>query len=370
MWIPRWIELATRDIVSHIGAIRKSIEEQAITSSDEKSSAREEERDTTGALRAIAHNIKTGNDSATTAHVQDQIQQRELIRAQWSTVKWTAGACIAAAVYALIAAYQGCQMKIATDAAAKSANTAACAPKENRRQFDITTARTKDEFDQTLKEMQGQSKAAQTSADVARTAMAIQLQEDRAVVSIGDQNGVLADFVSDPSSKDSSIVIYFHNSGHFRSKFIWGLTIDRVIPTLDGRTPKGIVTVARMPQQARIERHRMPNGVIGEDFQTQLIPGEGRYTALLATVPYQAMQEIASPKYGFRILGEYEYCDGLGGDIRKSFVLEYRSSGPPSKANFSLPQTLDVNPPVVPSHGASELSPCEDLTKGSQSKGK
>ena len=129
MWIPRWIELAIQDIASHLGAIRKSLDEQANANSNEQPTDREDEREKTGVLRSIAQNIEAGNSSATTAHQENQRQQGELISAQWLLVWFTAGAFVAAGIYAAIAAFQLGQMIEATKQAKRSADVAACALK-------------------------------------------------------------------------------------------------------------------------------------------------------------------------------------------------------------------------------------------------
>lgn len=96
---------------SQLSSIQEAINRQTNAKADEQATDRENEREHTRSLRSIAHEIEAGNNSSTAAHRENRKQQGELISAQWWTVRWTAGAFIAASVYALIAVFQGCLMR-------------------------------------------------------------------------------------------------------------------------------------------------------------------------------------------------------------------------------------------------------------------
>jgi hypothetical protein len=131
MW-PRRIEQFIEAIIARLSAIHESIDEQTDARTNEQTTKREDERQKTGVLRSIAQSIETGNNSATAAHQENQRQQGELISVQWWLVWCTAGAFVAASIYAAIAAYQGCLMRRTytelqqQTAAAQQAAKAAC----------------------------------------------------------------------------------------------------------------------------------------------------------------------------------------------------------------------------------------------------
>jgi hypothetical protein len=94
-----------------LSSLRQAVDEQTNSAANEQSAARETEVEKVEILRSLAHHIETSNRSATTAHHVDHRRHGELVSAQWWTVRWTAGACIAALIYASIAAYQGFLMR-------------------------------------------------------------------------------------------------------------------------------------------------------------------------------------------------------------------------------------------------------------------
>jgi hypothetical protein len=74
-----------------------------------------------------------------------------------------------AAIYAAIAAIQLGEMRKSTEAATRSGNIAACALRENQRQFGITSATNEQQFRDTLTQMRVQATASQTAANAAKS---------------------------------------------------------------------------------------------------------------------------------------------------------------------------------------------------------
>jgi hypothetical protein len=96
---------------TQFSAVHEAINEQTNARTNEQTTKREDEGEKTRVLRSIAQSVETGNNSATTAHQENHRQQGELISAQWWLVWCTAGAFVAASIYATIAAYQACLMR-------------------------------------------------------------------------------------------------------------------------------------------------------------------------------------------------------------------------------------------------------------------
>jgi hypothetical protein len=115
---------------------------------------------------------------------------------------FTLGAFAAAGIYACIAKKQLDQMIEATKQTKRSADTAACALRENQRQFDLTSKSSQLQFDKTLEQMKGQTTAAQTAGAIAQKALAVKASQFRS------ENGV-------PTvSVDPWVAWYYQSASH------------------------------------------------------------------------------------------------------------------------------------------------------------
>jgi hypothetical protein len=126
-----------RQIVERLTEIGKKIDEYQNAQRDGQKAADQKWSEVPS---VIASNIlgTTDEKKANEAYREKTYSQQErLIAPQEKLVFWTRLAFIAAAIYAAVAAWQGCEMKQATDAAVRSAQATESAAKTSTAQFDL-----------------------------------------------------------------------------------------------------------------------------------------------------------------------------------------------------------------------------------------
>lgn len=152
-----------------LGEIKKSIEDHSRSRQSEAAAQEDSYVGIQAEIASIAASVRPDNEEKQHVHTL----RNKSYRQQWLLNVLTAllflatlGAFIAAGIYAHIASSQLDQMKIATEQATRSADLAACALKENQRQFQDT-----------LREMKAQTKTQDKAATAARDSVkAIQEQ--------------------------------------------------------------------------------------------------------------------------------------------------------------------------------------------------
>jgi len=210
------------------------------------------------------------------------------------------------------------------------------------------------------------AKAAETANKNAQTALAI---TEQANVTIGRQDGIVADIVwpKDPKG-NAGILMYFQNSGHLPAKFNWGSesSISEVLPT----DPK-ILKESEMQHtqwtpfysghafDPMWRAKRKKTGGLGWSG-TILIPGNSSYQGILWDIPKIRMLQLMRWDRPFVPEGKFEYCDGFGHHLCRTFRLLYRQD-PYNRFLLSGEDDCAVYEmqPLHPDPDWDYLSPCE-----------
>jgi hypothetical protein len=201
--------------------------------------------------------------------------------------------------------------------------------------------------------------AARDSVRIADTSMKI---SQRAYVTIGRKDGVVADFIipKDPK-QNAEIVIYFQNSGHMPAKFFWG-TMAPFLAQGSKKNSTGITWThpfKGFPTRTRDKK----NGSIGEQGESSVITGDSIFVSTLGVISQKDLAMLPMNDMGLLIIGEYGYCDELGNSANRMFGLTYRSNAPSSSLSFGLANEGDSpNLPLPKSTDTTEyLFPCKTL---------
>jgi hypothetical protein len=147
-------------IREEIASFRDVFKEGAASISDQnKAHQQSEEYQREKILHSIDNLANQKNESDSTSETNQNRRHRQNLWVQWTLAGFTFLAFAAAAIYAEIAARQLIEATKATEAATKSANIAACALRENQRQFQ-----------ETLGEMKGQTSIQRDAASATQDA--------------------------------------------------------------------------------------------------------------------------------------------------------------------------------------------------------
>jgi hypothetical protein len=170
----------------------------------------------------------------------------------------------------------------------------------------------------------------------------------RAYVTIGKKDGVVADFIipKDPS-QDAEIVLYFHNSGHVPATFAWAPSIGLLGE--GSKSKSGIVfTHPGMPMFPFM-------GLKGQGTELSIIAGDSIFVSTLGRISQRDLEQLPKNDPSLLILGSYEYCDELGDHESRMFGLRYRNNAPSSDMIFDLANDYSIGqiPPWI-------KNPCEE----------
>jgi hypothetical protein len=185
----------------------------------------------------------------------------------------------------------------------------------------------------------------------------------RAYVTIGRKDGVIADFVipKDPA-QNAEIVVYFQNSGRLPAKFAWGTMVGFLaagsIKESTGITYthpfKGLPSRTRDIKTGSTREQGAADGVIA---------GDSIFVSTLGTISQKDLAELGPSNMGALILGTFEYCDELGTHSSRQFGLRYRSNAPVTNLSFDLANEgrslLDMMPLLKSTATTEYLPPCE-----------
>jgi hypothetical protein len=186
----------------------------------------------------------------------------------------------------------------------------------------------------------------------------------RAYVTIGRKDGVVADFIvpKDPK-QNAEIVIYFQNSGHLPAKFAWGT----MAPYLASGSKKGSTGIVYThPFNGGFGRTRdRKTGAIGEKGESTIIAGDSVLVSTLGSISQTDLAALPSNNMGLDIWGMYQYCDGLGSNVMRLFQLGYRSNAPSTSLSFWLISDMNsFQEPLPLLKGTTEyLPPCEGISE-------
>lgn len=186
---------------------------------------------------------------------------------------------------------------------------------------------------------------------------------NRAYVSIGRKDGVVADFVipKDPK-QNAEIIIYFQNSGHLPAKFAWG-TIAPFLLAPEGKKKSTGITYTH-PFNGGFGRTKdIKAGTVGERGISTIIPGDSVFVQTLGAISQSDLAELPSNQMGLLIWGMYQYCDGFGNNFLRTFQIRYRSNAPSTSLSFSLVGDMESPQSTLPVRkGTIEyLPPCESV---------
>ena len=272
-------------------------------------------------------------------------------RKQWQEANTTAEASICAA-----------------EAAQSAANTAAQAFTESKNEFGKTFGQIRHQTSAQISAAQASTKAAQVARDTLKIS-------ERAYVTIGKKDGVVAEFIPpENQSGNLELVIYFQNSGHIPATLAWGLTGLNFIAMPPGTTKSSGIqyvepSMGRLPVRKRFTK----NGMVSRQNSgspTIIIPGDSVVTARIGQITAQDFDNLKSEGASPLSMGRYEYCDELGTDTWHQFALTYQYA---ANSGLSFHIVFDNEMPLlrpVQKKGVELLSPCITVSETESVKGK
>jgi len=190
-----------------------------------------------------------------------------------------------------------------------------------------------------------QTLAAQALGQSNISRRALELSQ-RAYVTIGRKDGIVADFVvpKDPQ-QNAEIVIFFQNSGHLPAKFAWGTTVSFLG---QGSTKNSGITLTHPYQGLSPRTRNKKDGSTGESGESSVIAGDSVFIATLGTISQKDLAELPTHTPSLLIMGMFQYCDEVGDWYSKMFGLRFRANAPISALSFDLANVSDFGPMPPP----------------------
>lgn len=194
----------------------------------------------------------------------------------------------------------------------------------------------------------------------------------RACVTIGRKDGVVAEFVMPKDPKDNAgLVIYFQNSGHMPAEFNWGPLSTALIPPLPPTQSNPLTFGGRRFVPITRTRNRKGTGEGVTKSAGSTIAADSLYVADAGELLQAATNDLLHTNQMLMVIGAFEYCDGFGNYSCKRFDLAYQ--GVP----FSAWRLLGVTecPPALhavqnPRPDLEYLPPCKTLAESQKRDGK
>jgi len=184
-----------------------------------------------------------------------------------------------------------------------------------------------------LDQMRSSTKAAKDAVDVANATLKV---SQRAYITVGRKDGVIADFVVAKNPKEpAEVVIYFQNSGHLPAKFIWGLMPGAMLTKGSKKQSSGLM-IAQNFKPLPFRTRDKKTGSIGEDGGAITIGGDSVLAATLGIISQKDLAELPAYDMGLVLMGQYDYCDELGTRSLRMFSIQYRSHAPSGPLSFRL----------------------------------
>jgi len=203
---------------------------------------------------------------------------------------------------------------------------------------------------------------------------------NRAYVTIGTKEGVVARFVpSKDKTQKAELVMYFQNSGRLPADLAWGIIPGLAFvarPTGTPEHPSGIT----YDQQQRYFRLpiRMRNKKTGAvsvqgqpGQQIGKVAGDSIFVAPIGEISMEDFVKLPSQQLSTIVAGGYQYCDQLGTEVTRSFLLSYQNA-PSAELNFRLVYDGPMFAPPRPAStiDSEYLSPCETIAEKRQNQQK
>jgi hypothetical protein len=153
----------------------------------------------------------------------------------------------------------------------------------------------------------------------------------RAYVTIGRPDGTVADIIWPKDEKgNAALMVYFQNNGRLPAKFNWGADsgIIEIVPTdpnvfKEDEIAKGY---AELPTNHLFQPMYRAKNRKGNNVQwsgTIDIAGGSSYQGVLWEVPKERMVQLINLDRPFSTGGRFEYCDGFGKRVCKTFQMRY-----------------------------------------------
>jgi hypothetical protein len=254
------------NICTLIGEIKRTIQKQSQAKHIREERKRNEQFPADRVCAIISFDDETVRSTKAEADRQYRTQN-SIKKAAWS-------AFAAASIYALIAAVQSCQMY-------RQSKVASEALRQSTESFIIS---------------------------------------QKAYVTVGRQDGVVAEAVMPKNeTAKAGLLIYFQNTGHLPARFNFGPD-NRLIGLIPPSTP-----VEADHEFEPMWRGRDKKGHGGGWSGTITIAGNSSYQGILFELPEKQLRHLLDEPLGpyFYTPGKYEYCDGFGGRVCRSFTIRY-----------------------------------------------
>jgi hypothetical protein len=196
--------------------------------------------------------------------------------------------------------------------------------------------------------------AAKQAADIARDTLKI---SQGSYVSIGRKDGTVADIiVPKEPGQNAAIVIYFQNSGHLSAKFAWGTTASYLVT---GSTKKSTGINYIHPYKDFYVTRDKKTGAEGQIGASSIIAGDSVFASTLGEISQNDLSALASSNMGTVISGMYHYCDEIGNNVWRNFLLEYRSNSASTNLSFWVEDESTLpNMPPHPGKAFGDSLPC------------
>jgi hypothetical protein len=204
---------------------------------------------------------------------------------------------------------------------------------------------------------------ATSTAALAETTNEAFLLSQKARVTVGRKDGVLADIiVPSDSTQNAEIIIYFQNTGRLPAKFIWGTQV----PLLQGSGPTGITYAHPFKGFLEPRVRNKKGGGTEQSGESAIIAGDSVFSSTLGTIPAKNVESLRN--VGLLILATYEYCDELGTHDSRQFGLRYRGGAPTRSLSFDLAIDMPFFLFPLPKDTADKeyLPPCETMGERKQ----
>jgi hypothetical protein len=153
----------------------------------------------------------------------------------------------------------------------------------------------------------------------------------KAYVTIGKPDGTVAEILWPKDQKgNAGLLVYFQNNGRFPAKFNWGSDSNLIafVPTdpnvfKEDEVAKGYVDLPtnHLFQPMYRAKSRKANQV--QWSGTIDIAGGSSYQGVLWEVPKERMIQLIELDRPFAPSGKFEYCDGFGKRVCRTFHLSY-----------------------------------------------
>jgi len=143
-------------------------------------------------------------------------------------------------------------------------------------------------------------------------------------VTVGRADGTVAEVIRDKIGANTSVIMYFQNTGHLPAKFNWGSQGPWWGLAFIPKIPGGFIEIKSdkpfTPMWAGVTRKT--GGVGGSGTIT--IGGNSLYSVPIIQLPAQQLNKmLTETEPPLQLSGVLDYCDSLGKYSCRNFTLQY-----------------------------------------------